>query len=267
MGVANPARVARHVIAVCLLLEGAVASAQADLSKTGGASEQNLEQRTTQVPTASNETRFNDPWASTSKRSGHLACNHSSPTAKSERLTLPASYDTRFYEGHYPNTDGLSWEDSKRRWWSGDVQRQQPLGAGHRLTVGTTYRDNALQPLHLGNKGEPLPHFCEARRSSHWAAYLQDEWRISNPLLVNAGLRHDRYGSFDATTSRRAAVIVNPGPADDRIAFVNIDRPSLTLGIQNLLDRRYCDPDGEGDRRAEVWQAGRDVRRSLRYRC
>ena len=64
---------------------------------------------------------------------------------------------------------------------------------------------------------EPFQSYLDDRRTSQvWAVYIQDEFRITRSLLLNAGLRHDSYETFGGTTNPRAALIYS---LDDATTF------------------------------------------------
>ena len=55
---------------------------------------------------------------------------------------------------------------------------------------------------------DPFQSYLDDQRSSSvWAVFIQDEFRLTPRLLLNAGLRHDSYETFGGTTNPRAALI------------------------------------------------------------
>jgi iron complex outermembrane receptor protein len=80
----------------------------------------------------------------------------------------------------------------------------------HQVTAGIEYRDNVRQDQ---GDYDAVPHFSylDDRRSSKiWALYIQDEFRISEKLIVTAGLRYDHYETFGGTMNPRIALIYKP---------------------------------------------------------
>ena len=53
-----------------------------------------------------------------------------------------------------------------------------------------------------------IDNFALAQSSRQGAAYVQDEIRLRPWLIVNAGLRHDRYPRFNRTTPRGAVIVM-----------------------------------------------------------
>src|SRR5581483_4270 len=65
------------------------------------------------------------------------------------------------------------------------------------------------QQFHYVGSGQAL--FDIRRSSQQQAAYVQDEVRLSSRLIANAGLRYDRYESFQRVTPRLALILM-PSP-------------------------------------------------------
>src|SRR6185369_4750483 len=58
---------------------------------------------------------------------------------------------------------------------------------------------------------QPFSEYVNDRRSSNdGGLYIQDEIRLSRSLILNAGLRYDRYSTFGGATNPRAALIFSP---------------------------------------------------------
>jgi iron complex outermembrane receptor protein len=82
----------------------------------------------------------------------------------------------------------------------------------HRLTAGLEYRDYFLQEQ-MNFDADPFASRLDDKRSTRvWAIYLQDEFEIAKGLILNAGIRYDRYSTFGGTTNPRVALIYNPRP-------------------------------------------------------
>jgi outer membrane receptor for ferrienterochelin and colicins len=167
------------------------------------------------VPTASFNTLFNaqDPREETTDRHGLVDASYGR-TVKGARLTVRASYDRFSYDGIYPfaasEPDGpLS------------VAHQWALGARwtatsgltrtfrrHTMSAGLEAIGNVHQDQSLVFVTPPLTVFDTHRSSTQQAIYVQDEARLARWLIVNAGLRYDRYEDFTRLTPRTAVIVM-----------------------------------------------------------
>jgi len=93
---------------------------------------------------------------------------------------------------------------------SGALQLQfQPIGS-HYVTLGVSREEirqydvrHILDGVDVSNT---FNHNQEAKRQVS-AVYLQDEWDITDQLLLTAGVRFDLYSDFGTTTNPRAALV------------------------------------------------------------
>ena len=183
------------------------ADAFGKLSYQGWSLEAGIKGRKKEVPTASFETTFDDPRLTT--RDGHAfaVAKYDHPFADLSRVNFSVAYDRHRYTGTYPY-DGVVQRDLQSGdWWTLDAQYVRPVGQRHKLVFGGEYRLNTRQDQQLYDE-DPYLSYLDDRRESHvWAVFLQDEFRLSRNLLLNAGVRHDAYETFGGTTNPRAALI------------------------------------------------------------
>lgn len=92
---------------------------------------------------------------------------------------------------------------------SGHVTR--PLAGRNVLTVGGDFVHNINQDTWLRYNDHVVPGSSVEQSSVQAAVYAVNEIKLQSWLLVNGGLRHDRFAHFDRTTPR-GAVIVLPSP-------------------------------------------------------
>jgi len=78
------------------------------------------------------------------------------------------------------------------------------------VTVGGEYLDNFTQNQNNYNTDPFIENLDDKRRSNNWGIYLQDEFTIRKDLILNAGIRYDRYQTFGDTTNPRLALIYKP---------------------------------------------------------
>jgi outer membrane receptor for ferrienterochelin and colicins len=96
------------------------------------------------------------------------------------------------------------------KWWGEEVSVFKQVSNTQGLSVGSEFRDNIQQ--YQGNYDvQPfVQYFRDSRTSTVFSAYAQDEIRLRSNLILNLGIRYDRYSLFGGTTNPRAALIYNP---------------------------------------------------------
>ena len=173
------------------------------------------------VPTASYGTVFNhqDPPLQTTDARVMLHASYEK-TVGVTRVAVNAAYDRYRYEGIYVypgedyevdspfirNDDGANGTR-----FSGGGTITRPLPGRQTLTAGAELIANIRQ-RQWGTYSDPsVEGFDIENDSIQSALYVQDEIRVLPWLLLNAGLRHDRYERF-ARTTPRGGIIVLPSP-------------------------------------------------------
>lgn len=96
------------------------------------------------------------------------------------------------------------------RWWGADALVKVRLPARNLLSVGAELRDNFRQTQGNYDVDPYTLYLAVADTSTVLGLYVQDEWRLADSLVVNAGVRHDEYSTFGGTTNPRAAVVFTP---------------------------------------------------------
>ena len=171
------------------------------------------------VPTASSGSLFNQPlWREeTTDRHGLFDVDYGRSFGDT-RVTVRGAYDRFSYSGTYPfavESDGTPTmvgltEGLGSRWTAtGGVTRT--FATRHTLRAGAEFIDNLHQDQHGAFVG-PVPIYDLPDSTTQQALYVQNESKLSSWLIVNGGLRYDRYEQFDRVTPR-AAVIVLPSSA------------------------------------------------------
>jgi outer membrane receptor for ferrienterochelin and colicins len=168
------------------------------------------------VPTASFGTLFNEQLFRERTTDRHtLVDAEYVRTLAGTRVAFRGSFDRFTYDGIYPfagETEdrplvGHNSVDGMR--WTGGVRLVRRLPWQQTLTAGVEVIDNVRQNQH-SQYLDPQVTLLDSKMSSlQQAFYVQDEVRWRNRLVVNAGLRYDRYEGFTRATPR-AAVIVMP---------------------------------------------------------
>jgi len=171
------------------------------------------------VPTASFFTLFNsqDPREQTTDAHATIDGQYDRTLGRT-RLVADAFFDRARYDATYPyaaehdgmpvliNDDGFV----GARWGAG-LKATRPLPRQQTLTAGGEFIANVRQDQWT-SYNDPLVDGFDIRQSSRQGAgYLQDELRLKPWLLLNGGIRYDRYQRF-ARTTPRGGVIVMPSP-------------------------------------------------------
>jgi outer membrane receptor protein involved in Fe transport len=171
------------------------------------------------VPTASFFTLFNsqDPREQTTDEHATIDAQYDHTVGRT-RLVADTFFDRARYDAIYPyaaehegmpvliNDDGFI----GARWGAG-LRATRPLPWQQTLTAGGELIANLTQDQWT-SYNDPLVAGFDIRQSSRQGAiYLQDEVRVKPWLLLNGGVRYDRYQRF-ARTTPRGGVIVMPSP-------------------------------------------------------
>lgn len=162
------------------------------------------------IPTASFRQPFNDPRPRTNDRQAYLNLAYGDKLGASEDLTARLFWGSYDSFGDYVNDDevrSLNHDGSNARWWGTEVKLVSTRFAGHRLVAGFDYqRDYSLRQYTYDV--DPYKQYLDERRSATRAGlYVQDQVSLSENLLLNLGLRHDRNSGAGAVSSPRLALI------------------------------------------------------------
>lgn len=87
--------------------------------------------------------------------------------------------------------------------YNAESQYTMELGSSHRLIFGGNYRRNTISGTQLMTTGH---------HEDRVGVYLQDDWRFTANLTVNAGIRVDLHNELNPTYSPRVALIYSPIP-------------------------------------------------------
>lgn len=174
--------------------------------------------RTKGVPTASFGAVFNTPYRVTDTQSvvslGYgrelmpaLALSAQLLWGKADYLGI-GDFPTRT-SPRVTNVDG-----DHARWTSASVHLTATGLRGHTIVFGADVEHQARRDQFSFNLA-PYELLLDDRRGGRRSGlFVQDEIRLSGTLLLNVGLRHDRHGSGDRSTSPRAALLYRFTPAD-----------------------------------------------------
>jgi outer membrane receptor for ferrienterochelin and colicins len=166
------------------------------------------------LPTASFSTVFNDPRNTTRDERAYLDLKYEENIGNKAQLMARLYYDLYRYSGVYiyehDDARTVDKDYSYGEWWGAEASLSATIFKKHHVTFGGEYRDN-LQQDQRNYVEEPFSDVLDVRRKSReWAVYTQDEYKISNNLFLNAGVRFDWSTAYDASVSPRFGVVYNP---------------------------------------------------------
>lgn len=90
--------------------------------------------------------------------------------------------------------------------WFSEVRADVPLGEYHLLTLGTSYRtdesdtDDYDVPFYRSYSGKSASTFYSGGKDRIWAVFVQDEWKIAEPLTLYLGGRYDTWKVSDGAS-------------------------------------------------------------------
>ena len=174
------------------------------------------------IPTGSYGAVFNDPRNRTVDERYYADLKYEGSFDEKTSVTGRVYYDWYGLRGDYVFSDNavnpvppflfVNKDDIRNAWWGAEAKLTRRMLETHRLTVGVEYRDYFRQDQRNFDEN-PFASLLDDKRSTRvWAIYLQDEFEIAKGLILNAGVRHDRYSTIGGTTSPRVALIYNPRP-------------------------------------------------------
>ncbi|MBI5639657.1 MAG: TonB-dependent receptor [Nitrospirae bacterium] len=171
------------------------------------------------IPTAPFGTVFNEPGNQTTDIRGFMDLKFRHTFENRLEAAARVYYDYYNYHGDYvydfadplnPLQRLINKDIGEGRWWGGEVLLTRNLSERHRISAGIELRNNEKQLQHTYYESPYLNIFEDNRHSTIWSLYLQDEFHVSDKLILNGGVRYDHYKTFGGTTNPRLAMIYNP---------------------------------------------------------
>lgn len=171
--------------------------------------------RTKTIPTASYGTLFNDPRTFTTDARGYLAADYNHAISPASDISAHVALDRYDYRGDYmydggedgPGVPILNIDRASGTWWTTECSYSLRLPGGHTASAGMEVRDNLQQDQSNRDDVPPVLYADTHNRSTRWGLSLQDEMALTSDLLINAGIRIDRYHSFGATVNPRFGLV------------------------------------------------------------
>jgi len=167
--------------------------------------------RTKQVPTAAYGMVFNDPGAETTDAQGYADLGYYGQLGERWDITGHVFYGSYAFTGVYPFGPPvvLNRDETEGRWGGAEVRLMGSFDR-HKLVLGGEYQDNFRQDQRNFDVAPYTLYLDDRRSSTREGVYLQDEITLAQGLLLNAGLRYDRYSTVGATSNPRLGFIWRP---------------------------------------------------------
>ena len=167
------------------------------------------------VPTAAFGTVFNDNRQNTLDERTYLDLVYQHEFVNQLNVKARVYYDRYYYRAHLPYDYAgtgtppftINKDSTEADWWGAELTVTKRLFNSHKVTIGSEYRDQYRLAQSNADIAPPTTYLDDKRRSILIAAYLQDEWAITDHLVLTAGVRHDQYSTFGGTTNPRAGLI------------------------------------------------------------
>jgi iron complex outermembrane receptor protein len=177
------------------------------------------------LPTAPWDTVFNNPGTETTDSSMFLDLKYRRTFENGLDVMGRISWNQYYYDGYYvydqaePGDETLlvtNIDKVRNSWLLGEVQLTKELTESHKLIGGVEFRD----ALRMEQRNFDTATYLDDRRTT-WnvGLYLQDEYRILDTLILNAGIRYDHFDTFGDTVNPRVALIYSPF-ADTTVKFL-----------------------------------------------
>jgi outer membrane receptor for ferrienterochelin and colicins len=118
------------------------------------------------------------------------------------------SYNNYNYRGHYAYDYGLNKDLWNGQWYIGEAQLIYKINDIQTLVFGSESQYN----IHQNQKNWDCPgdvSLDSKEKSKSYGLYIEDEFKITDNFILNAGIRRDYYDSFGSTVNPRLAMIYN----------------------------------------------------------
>src|ERR1700687_3036959 len=170
------------------------------------------------IPTAPFGTVFNAAGTHTVDARGFLDLQYHRELGRGWDLTNRIYLDQYNNDGVYVYDYSASGGPSRvlnknfahAKWWGDEATLSKQILESQRLSVGFEYRNNFQQDQGNFDLQPFVQYFSSHQTSSTFSVFAQDQIRLRKNLVLNLGVRYDRYSIFDGTVNPRAALIYSP---------------------------------------------------------
>jgi outer membrane receptor for ferrienterochelin and colicins len=172
--------------------------------------------RNKSVPTASFATVFGDAREATIDTRGFMNLVFDGPVAHGWLATARLAYDYYTYSGTYPYDYGdgvtaLSQDLTQSHTAGGEVTARRRFARVHLFSAGVEVRNQFRAHQYASDGFDTV--LSVNKPGTIIGLYAQDEMRVRSWLIVNGGVRLDRYPTFGNYAAPRVGVVVLPRSA------------------------------------------------------
>lgn len=168
------------------------------------------------VSTVRGQTQYRNSINDNSRQNMSLGLNLDQQTWRVFLRGYASIYDKDFEQRNRANNQIIQFDIADRRTYVLEGYASADLMEVHRLTVGGEYRKESFEGSRIKSgdfRGvvtrENISQRVYKVSIDYLAAYIQDEWFISDKAFVVAGLRYDDSDKFDSNLSPRVGVTYN----------------------------------------------------------
>jgi outer membrane receptor for ferrienterochelin and colicins len=181
-------------------------------------------ERDKRIPTAPFRTLFNDPDSRTNIQQMYVDLDYNTVVASDLALQLRGFYHRSDYSLDSPLDENggvspldriIEVEQTSGRWWGGEAKLTGTMFDHHKWTLGVEFQYDQKQRIKEFVDGfANSPEQLSDRNGIRSGLYLQDEYRITDNLLINLGFRLDQHHMIkDLQINPRVAVIWDITPS------------------------------------------------------
>lgn len=168
------------------------------------------------IPTASFSQVFNDPQSHTVDGQSFVDAGYRTALAGDTELSSRIYWGSYRYDGDYvydnpPLT--INRDRADARWWGGEAKLVSTRYAGNKIVLGAEYQRDYRRDQANFDVDPFFSYLDDRRKNQRIGFYAQDEITLRDDLLLNAGVRYDRYSSTqDSSVNPRVALIYKATP-------------------------------------------------------
>ena len=173
-----------------------------------------------------------------------------------------ANYPNGWWQTNWHFKNVFTWTTSAHTLRSGAELRQMYGSATNTTNYIPAYQfSNFLnfvddEPLQMTRyvdprTGEPVTAYSELTQTE-WSLFINDDWKVTRTLTINAGIRYENYGTFKDSDGTLRNIVLGPGGslgerlAPARVDFVGEFFPTDSNNIGPRLGFAW-DPTGNGE--------------------